>query len=135
MNKKGKLKGMTLTELLIVLAILGILMLLAFPVLMPIFQKTRSTEAKLNLSHLATLQKAYFLEHAKYGSDFQAIGFEQEALVTEENGKAHYKVEVLSASHSDFLARATAVTDFDGDGQFNVWEIDKNGISKEIVED
>jgi len=135
MKTKPKLKGMTLTELLIVLAILGILMLLAYPVLMPIFQKTRSTEAKLNLTHLSTLQKAYFLEHAKYGDDFQSIGFEQERLITEANGKAHYKMEIVSAGPSDYLARATAVTDFDGDGQFNVWEIDKNGIPTETIVD
>ena len=29
----------------------------------------------------------------------------------------------------------TAVVDFDGDGVFNVWEIDENGSPKQIVKD
>ena len=56
-NKKMKhrhaFKGMTLTELLVVLAILGVLLLLAFPVLRPLFAKTHALEAKTNLKHLS----------------------------------------------------------------------------------
>ena len=60
-RKNYRMKAMTLTELLIVLAILGILVLLALPNFTSIFQKTRSKEAQLNLKHLSTLQKTYFL--------------------------------------------------------------------------
>ena len=130
-----RLKGMTLTELLVVLAILGILLLLAFPVLKPIFVKTYSMEAKTNLKHLADLQDIHFMEKISYSDRFQTIGFEQAKLVTEENGTAHYQIEILQADRNNFLARATAITDFDGDGTFNVWEVDKNGLPKEVVPD
>jgi len=130
-----KLKGMTLTELLIVMAILGILLLLAFPVIQPIFSKTHALEAKTNLKHLAELQKVYYLEYTKYSDQFQEVGFEQAQLVSEESGTAHYQIEIVQASRENFIARATSITDFDGDGTFNIWEIDKSGIPKEVEQD
>ncbi|MEZ4850676.1 MAG: prepilin-type N-terminal cleavage/methylation domain-containing protein [Bacteroidia bacterium] len=132
--KNRKLKGMTLTELLVVMAILGILILIAYPVLTPIFQKARSTEAKNNLVHLANLQKVYFLEHTRYSDDPGKVGFQQEALETE-GGKAFYQIEITEASSSNFRASATSIADFDGDGIFNIWEIDKSGIPIEVVQD
>jgi type IV pilus assembly protein PilE len=125
---------MTLTELLVVLAILGILVLMAFPVVMPLFQKARSTEAKIQLKHLCTLQKTYFLENAHYGKDIKEIGFEQ-AEMDAAGGTAHYRIEIVEASSNTFLGRAIAETDFDGDGQMNIWEIDHTCQPKEIVED
>lgn len=128
------LPAMTLTELLVVLAILGILVLMAFPVVMPLFQRARSTEAKLQLKHLCTLQKTYFLENARYGKDLKEIGFEQSPL-EDAGGTAHYRIEVAEASNGDFLGRAISVTDFDGDGQMNIWEVDESCQPKEVVED
>ena len=126
---------MTLTELLVVLAILGILLLLAFPALKPLFAKTYALEAKTNLRHLAQLQKIYFLEHSRYCTEFGPLGFEHAPLVNQENGTAHYRVEILRADAEGFQARALSVTDFDGDGVFNVWEVDQGGIPGEVVGD
>lgn len=138
MNKTNKqstrLKAMTLTELLVVMAILGILILIAFPIVTPLFQKARSQEAKLNLTHLVGLQKIYYMEHAKYAANITDVGFEHNVLESE-GGKANYKVEIKEANETNFKATATAVKDFDGDGTFNVWEIDKAGIPKEQIPD
>ena len=131
-----KVKAFTLTELLVVLVIIGILVLLSMPVLMPLISRTRSVEAKQALKHLHTLQKTHFYEHSRYSDNIAAIGFEQETLVTDgEGGKANYIVEVTEASPVTFQARATAVVDFDGDGQFNVWEIDHGGNLLEVTPD
>lgn len=131
-----KVKAFTLQELLVVLVIVGILVLLALPVLMPLVTKAHSLEAKNALGMVNTLQKTWFYEHSKYSADIREIGFEQEQLVTAaENGKAKYLVEMVEATASTFLARATAVVDFDGDGTFNVWEIDQDGSLRETVKD
>jgi type IV pilus assembly protein PilE len=129
-----RLKAMTLTELLVVLAILGILVLMAFPVVMPLFQKARSTEAKIQLKHLCTLEKTFFLENAHYGRDLKEIGFQQAPLESE-GGTAHYRIEIVEASTSGFVGRAIAATDFDGDGQMNIWEVNQTCQPKEVVED
>jgi type IV pilus assembly protein PilE len=138
MNTKTKsilrLKAMTLTELLVVLAILGILVLMAFPVVMPLFQKARSTEAKIQLKHLCTLEKTFFLENARYGRELKEIGFQQSPL-EKDGGTAHYRIEVVEASSSGFTGRAIAETDFDGDGQMNIWEVNQNCQPQEVVED
>ncbi|MEQ8358187.1 MAG: prepilin-type N-terminal cleavage/methylation domain-containing protein [Cytophagales bacterium] len=136
MNFNKKINAFTLQELLIVLVIIGILVLLALPSLMPLISKTKSTEAKLQLEHVYNLQKMYFMEHSRYSDNLEAISFEQAPLITEsENGNANYKIEIIQNSNNQFLARATAVVDFDGDGEYNVWEIDHNKALKEIVKD
>lgn len=134
MNPKLKLKGMTLTELLVVLAILGILILMAFPMLKPLISGTYATEAKTNLKHLSQLQEIYHMKTGKYSSEFSEISFEQNKLETE-GGTAVYKIEIVDASKSNFKAKAIAVRDFDDDGVMNEWEIDKDGIPRELVPD
>jgi len=132
---KKRVSGYTLSELLVVLVIIGILVLLVLPSLMPLITRTRSLEAKQMLKHVQTLEKMYFFEYSKYSDDLKAIGFQQEPLVTEPNGKANYRIEILSASNNSFVARATSVTDYDKDGQFNVWEIDQDMNLREVLED
>lgn len=132
----GKVNAFTLTEILIVLVIIGILVLLALPNLMPLISKAKNTEAKLQLEHLYTLEKTYFFEHSKYSADLNDIGFLQEVLSTAgAEGRANYQIEIIEASSTTFKAVATAVVDFDGDGVYNVWEIDQENNLLEIVKD
>jgi len=131
-----KVKAYTLTEILVVLVIIGILVLLALPNLLPLITRAKSTEAKIQLEHLATLEKNYFFERSKYSNDPNELGFIQEKLSTDgKDGKANYKIEIVTASNNGFVARATAVADFDGDGTLNVWEIDQDKNLKEIIGD
>ncbi len=129
-----KLKAYTLNELLIVLVIIGILILLALPNLMPLISKTKGTEAKLQLKHVYTLERSHFMLKSQYSSDLNAIGFEHERTI-EEGGNANYRIEVVEASPTTFKARATALADFDGDGAINVWEIDQDQNLVEVTKD
>lgn len=129
-----RLPAFTLTELLIVLVIVGILVLLALPNLMPLVSKAKSTEAQLQLEHIHTLEKTYFYMHSKYSALFTDISYEHAKLTTE-GGTANYKIEIADAGTAGFKARATAIVDFDGDGTFNVWEIDQDKNLKEVIPD
>lgn len=129
-----EIPAFNLVELLVVLAIIGILVLLALPNLMPLITKAKSTEAQLQLGHLHMLEKTYFYEHSKYADDLAELGFEQEKTV-KENGKANYIIEIIEADEKSFTARATAVVDFDNDGNFNTWEINQDKDLKEITKD
>lgn len=129
-----KLPAFTLVELLVVLVIVGILVLLALPRLMPLISRAKSTEAQLQLGHLHTLEKSQFYLKSKYSSSLEEIGYEQEKLVTE-GGTANYRIEIVESSAAGFKAKATAIVDFDGDGSFNVWEIDQDKNLMEVTKD
>lgn len=130
----SRVKAFTLVELLVVLVIIGILVLLALPRLMPLISRAKSTEAELQLAHLHTLEQSFFYLKSKYSTAPEEVGFEQEKLVTDD-GSANYLIEIIEASTVGFKARATAVVDFDGDGTFNVWEIDQNKNLIEVTKD
>ena len=136
MKHMKRLKALTLSELLVVLVIIGILVLLALPSLMPLISRARGLEAKKQLTFLQSLERTYFFEYSRYSDDFVALGFEHQPLVTDDPpGTANYLIEVTDVSASGFLARATAVVDFDGDGVYNTWEIDQNGNLVETQKD
>jgi len=129
-----KLKAFTLIELLTVLMIIGVLVMIALPNLMPLVSKAKSTEAQLQLEHVYTLEKSYFYLHSKYSPDFGEISYEPAKTVAED-GNANYRLEVTQASNNAFKVVATAITDFDGDGVFNVWEVDQDKNIKEVTPD
>lgn len=131
---KKKIKAYTLSELLVVLVIIGILVLIALPNLMPLISRAKSTEAQMQLGHLYNLEKSYFYMYSKYSVNLDEIGFEQEKLTTE-NGTANYRIEIIESDASTFKARATAVVDFDGDGTYDVWEIDQDKKLTEVTKD
>ena len=126
--------GFSMTELLVVLVIIGVLVLLALPRLMPVVTKAKTTEAKLNLKQVYMLQKSYKFENDKYSADLIQIGFEQEKLVSE-GGSARYKITIAESELNSFRAIATATVDFDNDGTFNVWEVNQEGQIKEVIPD
>lgn len=131
-----KVQAYTLTEILVVLVIIGILVLLALPNLMPLITKTKTTEAKMQLQYVQTLQQSHFYERSRYADNLEDIGFIQEKLTTEGNdGKANYRIEIVDSDERGFVARATSVVDFDGDGVYNVWEIDQDKNLKEVTAD
>ncbi len=131
-----RVKAYTLTEILVVLVIIGILVLLALPNLLPLITKAKTVEAKTQLTHVQTLEQSYFYEHSKYSKDLTEIGFIQDKLTTEsKDGRANYRIEITNATNTTFTARATAVVDFNGNGTFNVWEIDQDKTLKEVTPD
>lgn len=133
-NILTKLPAYNLQEVLIVLVIIGILLLLALPNLMPLIAKTKSVEAQTQLKFIYNSQTTYRYMYSKYANDLTEVDFEAPKTVNN-NGTSNYTYELLTATNSNFKARATAITDFDGDGVFNVWEIDETGTPKQIIKD
>lgn len=132
MNKK--LPSFNLQEMLIVLAIIGILLLIALPNLMPLITKAKSVEAQVQLKAIYNAEKQYYFMYSKYSSDFTEIDFEA-PKTTKDNGSANYTYEIVQSTNNEFKVKATAITDFNGNGVFNVWEIDQNGVPKQTIAD
>jgi len=70
---RGK-KGFTLIELMIVVAIIGILAAIAIPNFLKFQAKSRTSEARTNLGAIFTGQTSFFGESNQYG-DFSQIGW------------------------------------------------------------
>ena len=79
-----KKRGFTLIELMIVVAIIGILAAIAIPDFLKFQAKARQSEAKTNLASVATSQIAYFAEHNNWGESFNRVGWAPQ-------GSAKYK--------------------------------------------
>lgn len=71
-------QGFTLVELMIVVAIIGILASIAIPNYQKFQAKARQSEAKLKLAGLYTSQKSYQVESTTYSTCLPGIGFSVE---------------------------------------------------------
>lgn len=71
-------KGFTLIELMIVVAIIGILAAIAIPNFIKFQARSKQSEVKANLKAVYTAQKAYMQEKDKYSGRVADIGFAPE---------------------------------------------------------
>src|SRR5689334_5926187 len=74
-RKPTRLKAFSLAEVLIVLAIMGILIMLVVPNQTGIATRTKSMEAQQELRMVHNLQYAYFLQFSKYSMDLKELNY------------------------------------------------------------
>lgn len=133
-RKPRKLNAFSLAEILIVLAIMGIMVMLVVPNQAGVASRAKSLEAQQELKMIYNLQYAHFLQFSKYSNDLQAINYIPHKLITS-GGTANYEISISESDVTGFKARAQAVVDFNGDGKMNIWEIDQDGTLKEVQVD
>jgi type IV pilus assembly protein PilA len=68
-------KGFSLVELMIVVAIIGILAAIAIPNFQKFQEKAKQSEAKGNLGGIFTAEQAFYAEYSAFTTRFDAIGF------------------------------------------------------------
>src|SRR5450432_1536608 len=75
--KTGLKQGFTLIELMIVVAIIGILAAIAIPNFLKFQARAKQSEAKTNLKGIFTAEKSWYGEHDTY-DNFSTAGFKPE---------------------------------------------------------
>src|SRR5215813_1490496 len=71
-------KGFTLIELMIVVAIIGILAAIAIPNFIKFQARSKQSEAKANLKAMFTAEKAFFQEKDRFSTYVGEVGFAPE---------------------------------------------------------
>jgi len=137
-------RGFSLVELMIVVAIIGVLAAIAIPNFMRYQARAKQSEAKSNLVAIHTGQIAYFAENNKYIDDFNAMGFG----VTGSSQRYYYEIGNSSlgalppgctASTLDAVSpsgfTAVAIGNIDGDPTCDVWTIDEGKTLVNVIND
>lgn len=109
--KKFVQAGITLLELMIVLAVLSILAALALPSYEETMMRSRRSEAREALSDFAARQEQFFTNNKSYATTTGALG----RSATTENGYYVITIPATSATTYTLTATAQAPQDQDAD--------------------
>ena len=66
-------EGFTLIELMIVIAIIGILAAIAIPQFSAYRKRSYNSAAQSDVRNIATTQEAYYVDESRYGNDYSAL--------------------------------------------------------------
>ena len=126
-------KGFTYLELMVVVALIGVLAAIAIPRFMRSSMKTKQSEARGILKQIYTMQRAYRQEKdAYYPSDGSTVvtqpGGVFTSLCVEIMPGARYSYSV-TGNQSTFVATAGSKSPngLDEDPTLDVWRIDESG--------
>jgi len=131
-----KSNGFTLIELMLVVAIIGILAALAIPRFMTTTQKSKQAEAKGILKQIYVSQRAYMQEFGSYyiiaGTASATSPATFAELDIDISPEARYEYS-LSGDSSSFEAKAEA--NIDDDATIDTWTMDDAGSLINTIND
>ncbi|CAG9181204.1 type IV pilin protein [Cupriavidus pinatubonensis] len=108
-------RGFTLMELLVVVAIVGILASIAYPNYMENVRASRRTDAKTALLDFATRQERFFTMQNRYSASADTLGYARLPVEIQTSGQAFYRLEVRLDTPTTYIATATPINAQAGD--------------------
>lgn len=106
-------KGFSLVELMVVVAIIGILAAIAVPNFQRFTAKSKQSEAKSSLSALYSAERAFQAEWGSYYGDFRNVGYQPTGQVRFRHGfSASFVGLVAGYSGAGVTTAGAAATDF-----------------------
>ncbi|WP_028114150.1 type IV pilin protein [Ferrimonas kyonanensis] len=100
------LRGVTLIELMLVVAIVGLLMAMALPSYQIQLAAGYRAEALSELTRMANLQEQYYMDNHTYVADMTRLGASDDPMVTL---SGRFSVDAVEASANGFTLQATAL--------------------------
>lgn len=135
-NNLPKPQGFTLIEVLIVMAIVGILAMVVYPSYISTGLKSYRTEAQRELVRIANLQEQYFADQRRFDTDLTRLGLADSPFVTESK-RFQISAVAITDIEVDFELRAQAVNGQQADAECVVLSInylgEKGALSAEGV--
>lgn len=100
-------KGFTLIELMVVVAITGALLLLSYANNQSLFDQGREAEAKAFLLEISSRQASFWQQYSAYAQSLSELN-----VVIPDSLKPYYKLELtqLASSQPGYEAKATPIT-------------------------
>ncbi|MFQ6104721.1 MAG: type IV pilin protein [Candidatus Glassbacteria bacterium] len=133
-----KIKGFTLIELMIVVAIIGILAAIAIPNFIGMQKRAKTSEVKSSLGEMRTLEEAYRAENETYvgvppmaqipaglHTDNDADADNMAEIGFHPKGLTRYAYTLTAADSSSFTAQGSG--NIDTDAGVDTWTINEDG--------
>ena len=132
MQLRRHMRGITLIELMIVVVIVGILAMIAFPNYQEFTARAKRNEARAALLRLATNQERFYLNNNTFTQDLTALGFSATPTWTTDTG--YYTVVVTAADANNFSATATYLQGGSEAGKCLTFTVDGRGLQTSLPE-
>jgi type IV pilus assembly protein PilA len=138
-----KNKGFTLIELMIVVAIIGIIAAIAIPSYLGFVSKTRRSEVKYNLEAIYKAEISWFGENSSFDNSFARIRWRPEgtAYYTYSVGNEYYGKNVATNPMPGGITPAADALSFsaygwgniDSDATVDVWHVnDRKDLTNDV---